>query len=372
VISPLRIAGCIILTTACRPEARDAASSDRARPAWRLEVLAEAAPAGGFVGVSSLAADDSGNVYVADKGAYSIRVFDSAGREVRTIGRQGAGPGEFTDLYSIAWAGDTLAAYDPGNSRLQLVTRNGQPVGAWAGSRITGSDVRLFQSGRRFFMPTWRPAPDGKGIELLLVTPGEFGPSDTLRLPRKPDSADPTVVVCNLPGRSIGIFDTPFSTQLVSSVSPAGELVLTRNDQYRIAFLDPGGNAQRFTLYGTTPVPISSAEWDSVTAEYRDFRAKHPNADCDRDGQTKPEARPVLRSIEFDDEGRMWVEATVPGGYNFHVYDAAGGMLANIPAPARDPSVPFVVRDGRLHLVVESESGEQLVRTYRIRQAPGA
>lgn len=365
-------AALLILVAACRSDAGDAESAPAA-PEWRIEPVAEALPPGGFVRVASLAADDSGNVYVADKGAYTIRVFDSAGREIRTIGRQGAGPGEFTDLYSLAWTGDTLVAYDPGNSRLQLVARSGRPVASWTGSRITGgSDVRLFQSSNRFFMPTWRPSPDGRGIELLLITPAESGVSDTLRMPPKPETADPTVVVCHMPGGSIAFFDTPFTTRLVTAVSPAGELVLARTNEYRIAFFDRHASAQRFTLYGTTPVPISTSEWDAATSEYREFRAKFPNADCEPDAQTRPAARPVLRSIEFDDEGRMWVESTVPGGYNFHVYDAAGGMLANVPAPERDPSVPFVVRNGRLHLVAESESGEQLVRTYRVRQGPGA
>ena len=367
-----RGAALLVLVAACRSDTRDTESTPAA-PEWRIESLAEAMPPGGFVRIRSLAADDSGNVYVADQGAYAIRVFDSAGREIRTIGRQGAGPGEFADLYSLAWAGDTLAAYDPGNSRLQLVARTGRPVASWTGSRITGgSDVRLFQSGGRFFMPTWRPAADGRAIEQLLITPAESGVSDTLRMPPKPETADPTVVVCNMPGGSIAFFDTPFTTRLVTAVSPAGELVLARTNEYRIAFFDRNATAQRFTLYGTTPVPITTDEWDAVTAEYREFREKVPNADCDRETQTRPAARPVLRSIEFDDEGRMWVESTVPGGYNFHVYDAAGGMLANIPAPERDPLVPFVVRNGRLYLVAESESGEQLVRTYRIRQGPEA
>ena len=362
----------LLCAAACRTGDAPDTSGTPVAETWTIEPVAEAHPAEIFQRIVSLAADDGGNLYVADRGAHTIRVFDSAGRELRTIGREGSGPGEFSDLYSLAWSGDTLVAYDPGNSRVELVSTDGRHVASWAGSRITGGDVRLFQAGARFFMPAWRPAASGREIERLLVTtgPADDGVRDTLLFPADVETADPTVVVCHVPDGRITFFDTPFTSRLITAVSPAGELVLARTNDYRIAFFDRTATAQRFTLFGATPVPITSAEWDSVSGEFRAFREKFSSASCEPDAPTRPVARPALRSIEFDDEGRMWVEATVPGGYHFHVYDAAGGMLANVPAPERDATVPFVVRKGRLYLVAESESGEQLVRIFRVAASP--
>lgn len=49
-----------------------------------------------FFGIdrNSIAFDSTGKVYVLDKGNYQLRIFDAAGRAVRTMGRKGMGPGE--------------------------------------------------------------------------------------------------------------------------------------------------------------------------------------------------------------------------------------------------------------------------------------
>ncbi len=59
----------------------------------RLELVATIDPdeAEPFLNVSSLALDEDGNVYVLDQVARNIRVSDSTGAPVRTIGREGAG-----------------------------------------------------------------------------------------------------------------------------------------------------------------------------------------------------------------------------------------------------------------------------------------
>ncbi len=39
--------------------------------------------------------DEDGNIYVLDRKAIHIKVFNSCGKFVRTIGKKGQGPGEF-------------------------------------------------------------------------------------------------------------------------------------------------------------------------------------------------------------------------------------------------------------------------------------
>ena len=56
-----------------------------------------------FGRVMSLAVDGDGLIYVADSQASDIRVFSPRGECVRTIGRSGEGPGEFSLLAGIAW-----------------------------------------------------------------------------------------------------------------------------------------------------------------------------------------------------------------------------------------------------------------------------
>jgi hypothetical protein len=69
--------------------------------------------AGALAGVMGAVRLGDGRVAIAEQSTRSIKLFDAKGRFVRTIGRQGAGPGEFTSLVRLdLLPGDSLAAYD--------------------------------------------------------------------------------------------------------------------------------------------------------------------------------------------------------------------------------------------------------------------
>lgn len=77
------------------------------------------APVGG-----ALASD--GTILIADGSSLSIRVFSQEGRLVRSVGREGSGPGE---LQSVPWARqcgrDSLFVWDPVAARVSVVSKEG-------------------------------------------------------------------------------------------------------------------------------------------------------------------------------------------------------------------------------------------------------
>lgn len=55
-----------------------------------------------------------------------LSVYDAAGKPVRTIGRKGAGPGEFRSPLRVAvGSGDSLYVLDDANSRIQVLSAAG-------------------------------------------------------------------------------------------------------------------------------------------------------------------------------------------------------------------------------------------------------
>lgn len=335
----------------------------------RLELVATIDPgeAEPFLNVSSLALDEDGNVYVLDQGARNIRVFDSTGTPVRTIGREGAGPGEFATPYSLAWTGDTLAVLDPGNGRLELVTRDGKHAATWRGSRITGRQVRLWQAGpSRFFLDGYRPTPDGE-LQMLYVSAGPDDAGDTLVIPERTAEDEATAVTCKLKNGNITWFEVPYASRRMHAVSPEGHLVVARTGDYRFVWVDTAGQVRRMMAYGADTLRIPDAYWDSVETEYGEWRTKVAGAECDRSDLPRPARKDVLRAVDFDDEGRLWVEAATANGFRLDVWNSAAGELdASFPAPDdRDPEVPFVVREDRLALAIEGDAG-QAIRVYRV------
>ena len=73
-----------------------------------------------FGSVRSIAVDDDHNVYILDGQARHVRVFDSAGTYVKTLGGPGEGPGEFKVPIGLAISNGRLLVRDPANGRVQL------------------------------------------------------------------------------------------------------------------------------------------------------------------------------------------------------------------------------------------------------------
>ena len=67
-----------------------------------------------FGKITAVTADGTGAVYVLDGMASEVRIFDSAGGFVRTVGRPGKGPGEFLAGGNLVVRGDTLIVQGAG------------------------------------------------------------------------------------------------------------------------------------------------------------------------------------------------------------------------------------------------------------------
>ena len=74
-----------------------------------------------FGNVTSIAVDDDRTVYVFDGQAQHIRIFDSAGTYIRTLGRPGEGPGEFARAEAVAvLPDDRVVVRDAGDKNIQV------------------------------------------------------------------------------------------------------------------------------------------------------------------------------------------------------------------------------------------------------------
>lgn len=95
------------------------------------------------VGPSNIAVDREGNLYIMDAGNHRVVVFDEAGNHLRTLGRQGGGPGEFQMWPSgITVARDgSINVYDIGKQGLVRFGPDGAPLQT---RRIEGGMLRRY------------------------------------------------------------------------------------------------------------------------------------------------------------------------------------------------------------------------------------
>lgn len=97
-------------------------------PELRIGSDAVSGPEYEFTTIREIAVSPNGSMYVVQGQEQEIRVFDTQGKYVRTIGRQGGGPGEFTGLGSIGFIADTLYAMDFRQRRITLFRADGSLI----------------------------------------------------------------------------------------------------------------------------------------------------------------------------------------------------------------------------------------------------
>lgn len=93
--------------------------------AQRIELVEELVVGGreddpdrAFYGPSAIGVDARGRIYVVDRRNHRVQVFDAEGEFLRSFGRQGQGPGEFSSPTWIATTGSLLTIVD--RSRLSV------------------------------------------------------------------------------------------------------------------------------------------------------------------------------------------------------------------------------------------------------------
>lgn len=84
-----------------------------------------------FGSVADVTADPAGRIYVLDRHASRVFVFDPDGRPLHTIGSAGEGPGEIGRFaWSVVVVGDTVAVADWGRALLHRFHRDGAFIDA--------------------------------------------------------------------------------------------------------------------------------------------------------------------------------------------------------------------------------------------------
>lgn len=78
--------------------------------------------------IADIIADAKGNVYLVDSQLSAVRVFSADGAYLRTIGREGQGPGEFLHPNSAFLLGGSIGVLQTMPNKIELFEMNGKPL----------------------------------------------------------------------------------------------------------------------------------------------------------------------------------------------------------------------------------------------------
>lgn len=310
-----------------------------------------------FGGISSATRMPDGRIIVGDVQTGELKVFDRAGRYVRTLGGQGAGPGEYRAVSAVfRGQGDTLWIEDIGNRRITKLGRSFDVVETFQMStvpwtrppRVPGAEptrgrsvVRIqgvFDDGtalatHRFY--------DGPRVEVTNAH------RDSLMVRRiRFDGAvvDSLGIVAGwqnyeyFPGDgSLWFGVAPFSHGV--SLAAAGDRYYTGGGyRFEIEERAPDGKLMRVIRLCEDPDPITEdqleARIEAIVADYPpDARAGEERA---LRGIPQPAVAPSYVGLMVDETGRLWArDFTIPGEpLRWKVFDGEGRWLGAVTTPA--------------------------------------
>jgi hypothetical protein len=363
---------------------------------WRLEQelqvgVVEGADAYMFATIIGLEADDDGRIYVLDRQANELRIFAPDGVHLRTTGRDGGGPGEYSNANGLLWlAQDTLLVIDQRGNRYSVLTRDGDyvrsvqrrlPFFGWAFSGGLEGDV-LYERASVGSGDDLRPAILGTALrgtaQSTLVSDAEVATAgaaaagatepagvDTVLLPTAPVPPVESFSVRNERGGMV--MGVPFAPGSVHRLDEQGGVWHGHGSEFRIFHSTLTGDTLREIVLEATPTPVTEAEiseWESSAGVAR-FREMGGRLDLSRIPRTKP----FFNDIVVAPDGHLWVAVPdEPYRAQFAIFDEAGRYLGrvHIDGIEREVFVKPVIRNDRLYMVGRDELAVQRVYVFRI------
>lgn len=319
-----------------------------------------------FGRVHDLARDELGRIYVADGQANEIRVFGPGGEFIRTLGREGAGPGEFAFIGGLDWGPEgNLWVMDFRNARLSVYD-------------TTGAFLTTRQRPPGFMYMPWPGRLDGEGglYDIALIDGGANGRGqfaivryderlealDTFRIPAFEGEQ---YLLTDAAGRSRMSTPVPFAARQFWHLGADGLVRIGTSDIYRIVTENFAGDTLQIVERDFKPVAVSAAERAAATDELEPFISEGGNPDLKRIPGTKP----AFGSLFTDPGGHLWVTALVPEGEAdaWDIFRPDGRYLGQVEKPAGIAPFEIPLVDGdRLYAVVRDELEVPYVVRYRI------
>ena len=333
VIAMLVVAG--MQTQRMEPSVAEPSKNISLTELWRMgdseddEVLFSRLPS------NSIAVDAKNQIYIADWTPH-IYMLDGAGNLVTTIGRRGAGPGEFEWATSLfVDAADAVCVFDLQQKRVVVFSPEGRSVmftRTLQDSELSYPSEIVGIHSTGFFVTYVSSYSGSGGGERILEDPrtvdvhyvdrsGDRSPKPFITLPYKRK-----VVMTDRWG-GFSVYDAPFPPAPRVQMSLAGLLYSGFGETIEITVRSPDGDMNQVIRQIHQPVPVSSRELDEFFGNAsKKFREKAGS----------PEFKPAFQYFEVDDKANVWIKLSAPDGAELAtwiVMDPSFNELARVEVP---------------------------------------
>lgn len=329
-----------------------------------------------FSGITSIAVDNSGSVYVCDVDANNIRKFNAKGEFLKTIGKEGQGPGDFNRPLKIEIVQDRLVVWESGNMRISILNLDGDfiksipynftELGWLYEIKALPNEKMIFENQVSFRRGPSRPwecylrlfSYDLEHIKDLYEK--EFWTRKNITEPRR---------------QSIPI---PFSARVHWDVTPKGNIVIGFSESYNIEIYDPLKGKISFFEHEYEPVEVIKEDKELffagmivTTSSGGTRETKQGAPDYIVKNTEFPKYKPAFDDIKCDSESNIWVHKFCKDrkeeNRSFDVFSEDGHFINSVRIEGERLYPRGVKIRNRSFCIVEADKdGYQKIVKYRI------
>jgi len=300
-----------------------------------------------FAGISSIAVDNSENIYVADSKDSHIKVFSPKGDYLRTIGRQGQGPGEIGRLREIYISeSEILVVVDSRRRQVHTFSTSGDYLDSRDFEKLYPLQTARDSTGHFYIMnPVSVPGSREGSFELLKLNPDLEPVASLAKIELSPEA------------NSSEFDDIP-----EFAIRSDDCAVLGYASYYRFKILTPEGKVVREIHQDFDRIPIP----EKVIEEAKKRRAQ---SGFPLDVEFPKYYQPFTMFF-LDENGRMLVIKPEPAENEesqvCDVFDAEGKYVCRISLKSMLPVV-VTMSGGKLYIVEEDIDGNPCLARYNMR-----
>lgn len=303
-----------------------------------------------FQNIVSLVIDDAGNIYILDKKAANIKIFNKDGNFLKIIGRRGEGPGEFVAPENGALSpNNELYIYDWRRSIIQVIDTDGKYI------KQMPVQTPWFD-GPKFLS-------DGK----LVASLGVVGENIKFNLTKFNTNMEPILTYASIPmlkPPKVNIFVFIFNADLKWDVGPGSEIIwgAITTPEYELFIHDKDGKYIKKITKQYSPVKLTNKEYKKLMKKwfgkvsYKQFDFVIPNN------------YPPFQGFFVDDKGQIFVhrfvEVEKSKKHYFDVFDDEGKYITKITLDEKFLFGTF--KNKKLFTIEEDEDGYKYVRRYKV------
>jgi len=297
-----------------------------------------------FFSIGDIAVDDEGNIFVADRAAALVRVFDKNGAHIRTIWRKGQGPGEMMmpTFVQITSQGELMV----GDAAFRFVFFS--PEGEFLRQKTIGRSVLPIKLDSRGNLIGIEPlAPPPIGGKIIRKYDADFKPSKKIAEDEQGQK---------------GILEIE-KASCYCDVFSSDSIVWGDSREYMLYVLDPEGVLVKRIVKDHDYLRLTEDDREAYEERYSEAVQRGMKLDF-------PAHFPAFKDIFIDDKERTFVRTFEridgEGDFFYHdVFDTEGKYMAKVPVLV-NLNRNSVWKKDKLYTIEEDNDGYQYIKRHNV------